>query len=47
MAEGQSAERKTGKFLSLIKGKEDIEKKSSDNLYQRIDSRDFDIRIEV
>ena len=33
------------RFLSLIKGKEDIEKKSSDNLTQYIHSRDFGIRI--
>ena len=33
------------RFLSLMKGKEDIEKKSSDNLIQYIHSRDFDIRI--
>ena len=38
---------KKGRFLSLIKGEEDIEKKSPDNLYQCIDSRDFGIRIEV
>ena len=31
--------------LSLMKGKEDIEKKSSDNLIQYVHSRDFDIRI--
>ena len=29
------------RFLSLIKGKEDIEKKSSDNLTQYVHSRDF------
>ena len=33
------------RFLSLIKGKEDIEKKSSDNLNQYIDARDLGIRI--
>ena len=33
------------RFLSLMKGKEDIEKKSSDNLTQYVHSRDFDIRI--
>ena len=33
------------RFLSLIKGKEEIEKKSSDNLIQYVHSRDFDIRI--
>ena len=33
------------RFLSLIKGKEDIEKKSSDNLTQYVHARDFDIRI--
>ena len=33
------------RFLSLMKGKEDIEKKSSDNLIQYVHSRDFDIRI--
>ncbi len=38
---------KKGRFLSLIKGEEDIEKKSPDNLYQCIDSRDFSIRIKV
>ena len=31
--------------LSLIKGKEDIEKKFSDNLNQYIDARDLGIRI--
>ena len=29
------------RFLSLMKGKEDIEKKSSDNLTQYVHSRDF------
>ena len=38
---------KKGRFLSVIKGKEDIEKKSLDHLYQCPDSRDFGIRIEV
>ena len=33
------------RFLSLMKGKEDIEKKSSDNLTQYVQARDFDIRI--
>ena len=33
------------RFLSLMKGKEDIEKKSSDNLIQYVHSRDFNIRI--
>ena len=33
------------RFLSLMKGKEDIEKKSSDNLIQYVHARDFDIRI--
>ena len=33
------------KFLSLMKGKDDIEKKSSDSLSQYVHSRDFDIRI--
>ena len=33
------------RFLSLMKGKEDIEKKSYDNLIQYVHSRDFDIRI--
>ena len=33
------------RFLSLMKGKEDIEKKSSDNLNQYIDARDLGIRI--
>ena len=33
------------RFLSLMKGKEDIEKKSIDNLIQYVDERDFDIRI--
>ena len=33
------------RFLSLIKGKDDIEKKSSDNLTQYIHSRDFGVRI--
>ena len=33
------------RFLSLMKGKDDIEKKSSDNLTQYIHSRDFGIRI--
>ena len=33
------------RFLSLMKGKEDIEKKSSDNLIQYVHERDFDIRI--
>ena len=47
VVEGQSAEQKKGRFLSLIKGKQDIEKKSSGNHYQCIDSRDFGIRIEV
>ena len=48
MTEGHSAERKNkGRFLNLIKGKQDIEKKFSDNHYQCIDSRDFGIRIEV
>ena len=47
MAEGQSAERQKGRFLNLIKGKEAIEKKSSDNLYQCAGSRDFGIRIEM
>ena len=33
------------RFLSLMKGKEDIEKKSLDNLNQYIDSRDLGTRI--
>ena len=33
------------RFLSLMKGKEDIEKKSTDNLIQYVHERDFDIRI--
>ena len=33
------------RFLSLMKGKDDIEKKSSDNLTQYIHSRDFGIGI--
>ena len=33
------------RFLSLMKGKEDIEKKSSNNLIQYVHARDFDIRI--
>ena len=33
------------RFLSLMKGKDDIEKKSSDSLFQYVNSRDFDIRI--
>ena len=33
------------RFLSLMKGKEDIEKKSSDNLNNYVHSRDFGIRI--
>ena len=33
------------RFLSLMKGKEDIEKKSSENLNQYIDARDLGIRI--
>ncbi len=33
------------RFLSLMKGKDDIEKKSSDNLTQYVHARDFDIRI--
>ena len=33
------------RFLSLMKGKDDIEKKSSDSLFQYVHSRDFDIRI--
>ena len=33
------------RFLSLMKGKDDIEKKSSDNLIQYVHARDFDIRI--
>ena len=33
------------RFLSLMKGKEDIEKKSADNLIQYVHARDFDIRI--
>ena len=33
------------RFLSLIKGKEDIEKKFSDNLIQYVHSRDFGIRL--
>jgi hypothetical protein len=33
------------RFLSLVKGKEDIEKKSTDNLIQYVHERDFDIRI--
>ena len=33
------------RFLSLMKGKDDIEKKSTDSLFQYVHSRDFDIRI--
>ena len=33
------------RFLSLMKGKDDIEKKSFDNLTQYVHARDFDIRI--
>ena len=33
------------RFLSLMKGKDDIEKKSSDSLFQYVHSRDFGIRI--
>ena len=33
------------RFLSLMKGKEDIDKKSMDNLIQYVHSRDLDIRI--
>tara|TARA_A100001234_G_scaffold65702_1_gene57334 strand:+ start:267 stop:650 length:384 start_codon:yes stop_codon:yes gene_type:complete len=33
------------RFLSLMKGKEDIEKKSSNNLIQYVHARDFDFRI--
>ncbi len=33
------------RFLSLMKGKDDIEKKSSDTLIQYVHARDFDIRI--
>ena len=33
------------RFLSLIKGKEDIEKKFSDNLIQYVHSRDFCIKL--
>ena len=33
------------RFLSLMKGKDDIEKKSSDNRIQYVHARDFDIRI--
>ncbi len=33
------------RFLSLMKGKDDIEKKSSDSLFQYVHARDFDIRI--
>ena len=33
------------RFLSLMKGKEDIEKKSSDSLFEYVHSRDFGIRI--
>ena len=33
------------RFLSLMKGKNDIEKKFSDNLTQYVYARDFDIRI--
>ena len=33
------------RFLSLMKGKDDIEKKSSDSLFQYVHSRDFDSRI--
>lgn len=32
------------RFLNLMKGKDDIEKKSSDNLIQYVHSRDFDIK---
>ena len=35
------------RFLSLMKGKDDIEKKSSDSLFQYVHTRDFGIRIEV
>ena len=33
------------RFLSLMKGKEGIEKKSTDSLIEYVHSRDFDIRI--
>ena len=33
------------RFLSLMKGKDDIEKKSSDSLFHYVHSRDFGIRI--
>ena len=33
------------RFLSLMKGKDDIEKKSSDSLFQYVNSRDFDSRL--
>ena len=33
------------RFLSLMKGKDDIEKKSSNNLIQYVHARDFDFRI--
>ena len=33
------------RFLSLMKGKDDIEKKSSDSFFQYVHSRDFGIRI--
>ena len=35
------------RFLSLMKGKEDIEKKSSDNLNQYVHTKDFGINIEI
>ena len=33
------------RFLSLMKGRDDIEKKSSDSLFQYVHSRDFDSRL--
>tara|TARA_A100001015_G_C14428378_1_gene495642 strand:- start:145 stop:369 length:225 start_codon:yes stop_codon:yes gene_type:complete len=33
------------RFLSLIKGKEDIEKKSSDNLNHYVHTKDFGINV--
>ena len=35
------------RFLSLMKGKEDIEKKSSDNLNQYVHTKDFGINMEI
>ena len=35
------------RFLSLMKGKEDIEKKSSDNINHYVHTKDFGINIEI